>query len=114
MRTPSRSRCATGARYRNRAPALSVVRWGGADIGECRVVVALNGEIADRHHPDGTAAVDDREAADCLVTHHLDGLFDAVLRGHRRNVAAADLADGHAVRVLAVGDHPNGDVAVGD
>src|SRR4051794_19040842 len=73
-RRDGRRSCRRAARPRRRAATASplvVARLGG-DVGEGRVGIALDGEVADRNDADGTAVLDDRDAPDVLLAHDAD------------------------------------------
>ena len=59
-------------------------------------------------------AVDDRQTADLVLGHRLEGLADRVVGPDRDRLALAELAGIGRLRVLALGQHADHDVAIGE
>ena len=58
--------------------------------------------------------VDDREAAHLVARHELQGVREVLVRANRDEIPARDLAHRHSLRVFAVRDRPDHDVAIRD
>src|SRR3954451_396984 len=99
---------------RSRSARPSVVRRLRCDVGERRVGVALDGEVAERDDAGRPLVLDDEDAADVLLAHEPDRVVDGLIDGQRRRPHRGGLADARRVGVEPLRDDAHGDVTVGD
>lgn len=60
--------------------ALLLVRRRSADVGERGFRVALQCQVAQRHHPDGGTVLEDRDPSDRRMSDEVHRFVDGVLR----------------------------------
>lgn len=71
--------------WQGRRGGALLIRWRCADLAQYRPRVSLQGEIAERNDSDGVfLGVDDQNAPNRLVAHHLNRAIDVVFRFERR------------------------------
>src|SRR5438105_2838177 len=71
---------------------LSSVRDGGADVGEGRVGIALDGQVSNRHDTDRLTVLHHGQPPNGLLAHASHRFVGAVGGDQGREVAAADIA----------------------
>src|SRR5262245_33904142 len=76
----------------------SNVRW--SNVGRCRadrrqgrIVLLLDGDVADREDADRPPGLDDRQSPDCLVPQQADRGCDLIVGRDGGEVAATDVAE---------------------
>src|SRR5215471_21596929 len=84
----------------------SNVGWCRADCRQGRIVLLLDGDVADREDADRPSGLDDRQSPDCLVPQQADGGCDLIVGRDGGEVAATDVAECRRARVSPVGDPP--------
>src|SRR5947207_1920030 len=67
------------------------VRWACADLPEHRLLIALEGQVAQRDHADGSPALLDGESSDGICTHQANGVVDGLVVREGRCLTRADL-----------------------
>src|SRR3954463_14014270 len=82
----------------------------GADVGERRVLVAIDREIPDREDAHRPALGDDGNATHGVLAHEPDRLAHRLVRLHGFEVRAADVGDLDVGRVAAAGHRAHDDV----
>ncbi len=69
-------------------------------------------EMTDSDQPVGP--VHNGEPSDGLLAHHLQGVAELAPPKDKHGARRHDVADAQLVRVAPLGDHPHGEVAIGD
>src|SRR6188474_684344 len=92
---------------------MLAVRRRGGDVGECRVRVAVEGQVADADDAHDLAVLDHRQPPHRLLSHDLYRAPHRIVGGNGGQVVARDVADAGGTRVATFRDHPHDEVAIG-
>src|ERR687888_1713380 len=84
----------------------------GADLAEDGVGISVDGQVAERHDPDGSAPLKYRDPAKGVLPHRPDDPIEVILRSDRDELVAHDVGDRGLVGHAAVRDGADHDVPV--